>query len=105
MKTILVTDAAGDFAEDKDVAAQIREDQIVPAINAKEEITIDFSGVTLVTQSFIHALICDPLRSHGERVLGLIIFKGCSDGVRGIIETVVQYSLETMDDNGEAAPN
>src|SRR4051812_26857332 len=92
---VRIADLTGDFAEDKDVAAEIRESQIRPTVTAAHEVTLDFSGVSLVTQSFIHALISAVLRSLGERSLRLIVFKGCNPRVRGIIETVVQYSLET----------
>jgi hypothetical protein len=91
---------AGDFAEDKDLAAEIRRITIQPEVSNHHTVTLDFSGVNLVTQSFIHALIADVLRTNGERALKHIIFKGCSVGVRGIIETVVQYSLETADEDG-----
>jgi hypothetical protein len=37
-------------------------------------------------------------RSGGEKVLDQIEFRNCAPGVRGIVETVVQYSLETMDE-------
>lgn len=99
MKEIAVLVVAGDFAEDKDVAASIRDRDILPALACGGEILLDFTGVTLVTQSFVHALVCEPLRTHGESALSQLVFKGCSDGVKGIIETVVQYSLETMDEN------
>lgn len=88
----------GDFAEDKDAAARLRKNEIVPSIAKNHEVTIDFSGVRLATQSFVHALISEILRTGGEDVLKLITFKGCSKLVRGIIETVVQYSLESTDD-------
>lgn len=103
MKPIRLMSEAGDFAEDKDVAAEIRDSQIAPALAKGKEVPLDFEGVTLVTQSFVHALICDPLRRHGEDALDLLVFRNCSEGVRGIIETVVQYSLETIDDNGSEA--
>jgi hypothetical protein len=90
---------AGDFAEDKDIAAAIREESIRPCVSGKRSVTLDFRGVELVTQSFIHALISDVLRSEGEGALKHVTFKGCNAGVRGIIETVVQYSLESL---GEA---
>lgn len=31
-----------------------------------ERVVIDFDGVELATQSFIHALISDPIRQFGE---------------------------------------
>jgi STAS-like domain of unknown function (DUF4325) len=62
---------------------------------------IDFKGVGLTTQSFVHALISDVLRMEGEGALGRMTFKGCNKSVRGIIETVVQYTLESLElENG-----
>ncbi len=57
-----------------------------------------------MTQSFIHALISDILRTNGEDALGLLEFKNCIGIVQGIISTVVQYSLDTlMDEEAIAA--
>jgi anti-anti-sigma regulatory factor len=96
MKTIKMFELVGDFGEDKDAAAKLREEEIKPEVKNGLSIIIDFSGVTLVTQSFIHALISDVLRTGGEQVLELVNFNNCSEVVRGIISTVVQYSLDTM---------
>src|SRR6516162_11803909 len=111
MKPIGIARAVGSFAEDKDVAAQIREKHVLPAILGSGTVELDFTGVDLATQSFIHALIAQPLGVGGEPALERILFKGCSRPVRGIIETVVQYVLETEDGVAEetseqsAAPN
>jgi hypothetical protein len=101
MTKIDIAQQAGDFAEDKDLAASIREGHLRPAVTQQVEITLNFSGVRLVTQSFVHALISDVLRQNGEDALKYIVFKGCSQGVRGIVETVVQYSLESTDSASE----
>jgi hypothetical protein len=98
MKAIRIVETAGDFAEDKDLAASVRDEHLRPAVEAHHKITIDFTGVSLVTQSFVHALISDVLRKGGEGVLKLVVFRGCNDGVRGIVETVVQYSLEAAEE-------
>jgi hypothetical protein len=98
MTVIRIVDTAGDFAEDKDLAASVREEHLRPAVDARRKITLDFTGVRLVTQSFLHALISDVLRKGGEEVLRFVVFKGCNDGVRGIVETVVQYSLEAAEE-------
>jgi hypothetical protein len=95
---ITIKDIANDFAEDKDVAARIREEHIRTSIDSGRKIILDFTGVTLTTQSFLHALISDILRSRGESALDKIVFKGCNRGVQGLIKTVVQYSLETIDE-------
>ena len=94
---VRIIDHAGYFAEDKDAAALVRTRDLMPVLARNESVTIDFSGVRLTTQSFVHALISEVLRAHGEGVLALMTFKGCSKLVRGIVETVVQYSLETID--------
>ena len=96
---ISILEKTGDFAEDKDAAAEIRASVILPTVAKGRKVTLDFTGVSLVTQSFIHALIADVLRTEGEAALERIVFQGCNAGVRGIVETVVQYSLETMNED------
>jgi hypothetical protein len=95
MTTVTLLKEVGSFAEDKDAAARLRKDIIIPVLESGKKITLDFAGVTLVTQSFIHALISQPLREHGESALNLITFVNCTPVARGIIETVVQYVLES----------
>jgi len=95
---VSIRGTTGEFAEDKDAAARMRTESIEPALDRGESVTLDFSGVRLTTQSFIHALISGPLRKHGESALEHLEFKSCSKLVRGIVETVVQYSLETIDE-------
>ncbi len=86
----------GDFAEDKDAAAVLRESSIKPAISRREIVSLDFHYVTLATQSFMHALISDVLRVYGEDALDLLEFENCVEVVKGIISTVVQYSLDSL---------
>lgn len=97
MKSISILKAVGEFAEDKDAAAMLRRGQLLPLLASGEALQLDFGGVNLTTQSFIHALISEALRVHGEEVLGRLSFKGCVPAVRDIIETVVQYVLESRD--------
>jgi len=49
MKTIRIFDRAGAFAENKDVARDIRINEIVSALNNDEEVTLDFHGVDAAT--------------------------------------------------------
>lgn len=83
----------GGFAEDKDQAKVIRIEKILPALGRKEHIVLDFDGVTYATQSYVHALIGEALKKHGEAALGLIEFRNCSPQLRSLIELVVDYSL------------
>ena len=52
MTHIVIYESAGSFAENKDLAREIRESSIKPALGNGEEVVLDFDGVTLATQSF-----------------------------------------------------
>lgn len=100
MKTIKLFELVGSFAEDKDAAARLRREVILPTLKAGGSLEIDFDEITLTTQSFIHALISQALRQEGEDVLMRIKFRNCGSAARGIIETVVQYVLESVAGDG-----
>ena len=94
---IAIFDRAGAFAENKDVARDIRLQEIMPALEKNGEVVLDFERVDAATQSFIHALISDALRKYGNTVLDRVIFKSCCDTVKKIINIVVDYMQEGMD--------
>ncbi len=96
MKHIKIFEQAGAFAENKDVAKNIRVQEILPALEAHEEIILDFDKVDAATQSFVHALISDVLRKHGSNALDRVVFKACNETVRKIIAIVVDYMQEGM---------
>lgn len=98
MKRIALAAVVGTFAEDKDAAAKLRREEILPTLAAGDTMEIDFAEVSLTTQSFVHALISEALRQHGEEALARVQFKNCETAPRGIIETVVQYVLEARSD-------
>ncbi|HTF30814.1 MAG TPA: STAS-like domain-containing protein [Flavitalea sp.] len=91
MKSLKIYDYTADFAENKDVAQELRKTKIEPSIEKTGSITLDFNGVTSATQSFIHALISQVIRQHGADVLDKIIFKNCNKKIRTIIQIVVDY--------------
>lgn len=95
MKVIRLFPLAGSFAENKDVARDIRLQQIVPLLDQQEEVVLDFEGVDAATQSFIHALIGDLIRKYGAEVLDRVAFKSCNENVRKIITIVVEYLQES----------
>ena len=90
MKEIKLFEKVGSFAEDKDIAKEIRLNEVIPALD-KEEIIFDFLNVDSATQSFIHALISDLIRKKGIDVLDKIHFKNCNDIIKKIIGIVVEY--------------
>lgn len=85
----------GSFAENKDIARDIRLNQIIPAIEKNKEVILNFEGIEAVTQSFIHALISDLLRKYGSEVLTIISFKNCNEAIKKIISIVVDYMQES----------
>jgi hypothetical protein len=88
-------DKCSSFAENKDIARDIREKLIRPEFdNSKEVILLDFTGVDSTTQSFIHALLSDFFQKYGEAALDRFEFKKCSKPVKSLITTVINYSLE-----------
>ena len=95
MKTIKLFEKAGTFAENKDVARDIRINEIIPAIEKKQNIAIDFSNIDAATQSFIHALISDLIRKYGNEILDKINFKSCNKNIQKIIMIVTDYMQES----------
>lgn len=96
MKFIAIFNRAGAFAENKDVARDIRTQEIIPTLEKKEEVILDFERVEAATQSFIHALISDILRKYGNDALDHLTFKSCNDTVKKIINIVVDYMQERV---------
>ena len=96
MKSIRIADKGGAFAENKDIARDIRLQEILPALAANEDVVLDFDGVDAATQSFIHALISDILRKYGMNVLDRVAFKSCNETVRKIILIVTDYMQEGL---------
>ncbi|MDP3640428.1 MAG: STAS-like domain-containing protein [Nanoarchaeota archaeon] len=95
MKEIKIAKLTGTFAENKDVARDLRLKKIIPAIETKEGIILNFAGIEGATQSFIHALMSDVIRRYGIEVLDKISFKDCNETVRKIISMVVDYMQES----------
>jgi STAS-like domain of unknown function (DUF4325) len=81
------------FAEDKDYARTLRQEKILPALDRGGRVVLQFEQVRYATQSFVHALIGEALKKHGEAVLDRIEFKNCTPQLQSVIELVVDYSL------------
>jgi hypothetical protein len=70
------------------LAAHDLRSRLEQLLAANVEVEIDFTGVR-VSQSFADELIGLALLRHGPDVLQKVIFKGCSDSVRAVIEFVI----------------
>lgn len=95
MKEIKIYKFTGDFAENKDVAREIRVENIIPSLEKKEKIILNFENVKSATQSFIHALISDIIRKKGSGVLNNIYFKNCNEIIQKMIEIVTDYMQDS----------
>ena len=96
MINIKLIKQVGPFAENKDIASDIRLKKLIPALEGGKKIVLDFENVEGATQSFIHALISDLIRKYGNEVLDEIQFKSCNDTVKAIISIVVDYMQESV---------
>lgn len=85
----------GDFAENKDIARNIRIDTIIPSLEKEDKIIIDFKKVESATQSFIHALLSDIIQTKGAESLNNIYFKNCNEIIKKIIEIVTDYMQDS----------
>jgi len=90
-KEIEIVKLTGEFAENKDVAKEIRIRKINPILNSGGKIILNFEGVDSATQSFIHALLSEVIRQHKIEVLDKIEFKHCNDVLKRIIRIVTDY--------------
>jgi hypothetical protein len=90
---IILEPGANGFAENKDEARNVRLSQVLPALRSGERVVLDFVLVRYATQSFVHALIGEPLQQYGEAVLESLEFRNCSPQVKSVIELVVDYSF------------
>lgn len=96
MINIKLFERVGSFAENKDIARDIRVKEIIPALENNKTVVLDFSRIDAATQSFMHALISDLIRKFGDDVLEKISFKSCNENVRKIIMIVIEYMQEGM---------
>jgi anti-anti-sigma regulatory factor len=96
VRRLRLSEFVGDFAGDKDAAARLREEELKPAVTAGQPVVLDFDGVSLATQSFIHALISDLVRADDLNALDLFTFENCNPSVRELIEIVAEYSQEEV---------
>ena len=91
-----IVQKTSDFAGDKDVAAEIREDYIKPTLARGKNVVLDFAGVDLATQSFVHAMIAAVVRQD-PGALQKIDFKNCNESIKSIIEIVVEYAQDEIE--------
>lgn len=95
--TITLHDQVGDFAENKEVAKQLRIQTIMPALLEKKTIVLDFQGVNGATQSFIHALLSEPIREFRDVAYENLYYDNANDTVQEIVAIVYRYMQESLE--------
>ena len=96
-KIIKLQKLTSTFAENKDVAKKLRIEIIMPTLSKGGEVIIDFHGVNGATQSFIHALISDPIRVYKDIAFENLLYKHTNDSIKEIIAIVYRYMQESFD--------
>lgn len=96
MNKIDIFKKAGKFAENKDIARDLRVGILIPALKENQDIILNFEGVDTTTQSFIHALISDAIRQYGNDSLDKITFHRCNDTIQQLVKIVIEYTEEGM---------
>jgi hypothetical protein len=80
-----------EFEEDVERAAEVRDNRIIPALDAGRQVVLDFFDVPFATQSFVHALMYKVLRDHPSCRTGLSIAR-CSPSTREAVRAVAAYA-------------
>lgn len=99
MRRINIFEKAGSFAENKDIARDIRRNELFPALAQNQKVILNFDGVDATTQSFIHALISDAIRQYGDNALENITYHRCNDTIKQLVRIVVDYMQEGIGEN------
>mgnify|MGYP003424247416 FL=1 len=98
-KIVRMHKLVGDFAENKDIAKTLRLKEIIPTLSNGEDVILDFAGVSGATQSFMHALISDPIRKFRSAAFDKLAYKNVNETIREIISIVYRYMQESLEDN------
>ena len=84
----------GEFLADGHLGNQFRSLQIESVWDRAESVVFDFTGVTNLTDSFVHACFGNMAEEHGEEFSQKVRFKGCSPLVRSFLSIAVSEGLK-----------
>ena len=86
----------GPHLADGERAASFRFRRIEPYIDLCPEIVLDFTGVRNANSSFVNALVAGIIEQHGERAVDRLVFKGCNDVIRVLVETAIDLGMRKI---------
>ena len=84
----------GEFLADGHLGNQFRSLRIESIWDRVESVVFDFTGVTNLTDSFVHACFGNMAEEHGEEFSHKVRFKGCSPLVRSFVSIAVSKGLK-----------
>ena len=83
----------GEFLADGHLGNPFRNLHIESVWDRVESVTFDFTGVTNLTDSFVHATFGNMAEEHGDEFVAKVKFKGCSALVRSFLSIAVGAGL------------
>jgi len=75
-------------------SGQLLRMELEEALQTKDRVTLDFTGVGIVTQSFIDELVGVLILEDGPEILQRLSFKGCNEDVQAVIHFVAASRSE-----------
>lgn len=85
------------FEEDVEAAARVRDNKVLPSINAGKMVVLDFAKVRFATQSFVHALMYKVIRD-GQKIGSTLSIANCSNSTREAVMAVAAYAKASPDE-------
>ena len=79
-------------AENTPAAIQLAQQEITPRILRREPIVLDFAGLRILTQSYLHSLLFEPLRLAWALRIPIYV-KNVEPAVRSNLELLENYAL------------
>jgi hypothetical protein len=80
----------GAYAEDKEVAIEYRNKELLPAVNAGKDIIIDFDTVVSAPHSFLSALLATPVQRYGMQAFRRMRILNAAPEIRETIDFIFQ---------------
>lgn len=91
-----------EFEENVEEAARVRDSEVLGALRDGRHVLLDFTGVGIATQSFVHALLYKVLREAAGSKVDLSL-SGCTESTREAIRAVAAYARVAA--QGESGAN
>ncbi len=86
----------GKYAEDKDAAIAFRDRHMLPAVDAKKRIGLDFKDVETAPHSFLNALLATAVQRFGLKAYQQIRIYNANSSIREIIDGILESNTPRL---------